>query len=449
MPDHVGRNMRAVLAGTFDLRESFGIADSVFADGYARPPVSIGDIGVSNPLGWGTIFSIDADDAILKNWRVVARQQLDREAMQDSLGWSGGSKRRFARFKERLALLLEGHPVEHCDLTLYSIGVVYMQLHFRPGVPHPYVEGFLNCFEFAGYTSSVSQDLYELAATHRRRALRGEGGLLRDLTKRMPPERVVDAKGYEESRQFQYFRHLLLCIDPGDKPVVPRLLANIDDPVEPLRFELHGTLHYSSGLYVFESKGLDGSEDTATMTVNAQRILVDIEIAHVFEGICDAFSGLILEAIRTQVNAYSADAPNSLEPQRLNRLRALALAVVNLTQFELVTPTEEDQNFFKRFEAEARLGKKHSLIAGAVEVLYSVQVAEEQERVSRRASRFGKVATLLTSLTLISVIVDSYNFVREDQQILPALILRAVTLTLLLMLIVMLALRMGKDEPSR
>ncbi len=161
---------------------------------------------------------------------------------------------------------------------------------------------------------------------------------------------------------------------------------------------------------MFEAKGLHTGADDPTMMREAERILADIEVTHVFAGVCNAYSTLVLDAIRKQVDAYSEGLAYRADPQKLNRLRATSLAVVNLTRYDLISVTEEDQKYFDAFEAEEKLQEKHTQITDGVDVLYNVQAADEQDAARRRSDLINVVLLALTSLTLVSVLADSYNF---------------------------------------
>jgi len=294
-------------------------------------------------------------------------------------------------------------------------------------------DGLLNCFEFAGYTPQVSADLRGAATTHWNRAAKVAHGPLEELTRRPAASIRTDDEGYQESTQFTYFRHVVLGIDPGDEAAVDEMVNGMTDRVTPVDFELHGCLHHSSGLFVFEAKGLRTGADATTMMSDAERILADIGVTHVFAGVCSAYSAFVLDAICRQVDAYSGAASDRADPQRLNRLRAMSLAVVNLTRYDLISMTEEDQKYFAAFEAEEKLGEKHEQIAGGVDVLYNVQAADEQDAVRRRSDLINAVLLALTSLTLISVLADSYDFIGGQEPLLHELVLRAVVLVLMLL----------------
>jgi hypothetical protein len=143
-----------------------------------------------------------------------------------------------------------------------------------------------------------------------------------------------------------------------------------------------------------------------------------IKIAHVFLGTLEAFERLFQGEIRDQVDGYVRKAVGGRDPQELNRLRTLALAVVNLTNVNLVTPTDEDQAYFAAFDEDAHIRQRQDLITKACETLYNVQVADIQDEDTRRQNILNMILFLLTSLTLVSVTADAYNFVREQQDLL-------------------------------
>lgn len=437
--------MRPLLVSTFDLGASFGIADSAFAEDCRRPAASLGDVGIDSPLGWGSTIVLEPAGPVLARWRSEALLQVRRLADEENLGWSEKSGEPLETYLARMLALVADHPVEHCALTIYSVGVVYVQVRFGPGLPVDSCEGFLNCFEYAGYTPPVSADLMTEATAHRDRAAKVAHGPLEELTRRPAATVRTDADGYQESNQFTYFRHVVLGIDPGDEAALDALVEGMTDAKQPVDFELHGRLHHSSGLFVFEAKGLRTGADAATMMRDAQRILADIEVTHVFAGVCNAYSTFVLDAIRRQVDAYGGAASDNADPQRLNRLRALSLAVVNLTRYDLISVTEEDQKYFAAFEDEEKLKEKHAQITGGVEVLYSVQAADEQDASRRRSDFFNVVILALTSMTLISVLADSYNFVGGTEPLLRELVLRAVTLSLLLLSLAVVLFRVIRN----
>lgn len=441
--------MRPLLVSTFDLGASFGIADTAFEERYVRRAASLGDVGIESPLGWGSTLALEPGGSVMTQWRSEAQDQVRRLVEEEAIGWSADRDGPLDAFVSRLSEFVATHPVQRCTLTLYSVGVVYVDLRFGAGIPVGFCEGFLNCFEFAGYTPHISAALRTAAVNHREEAALAPHGPLAALTERPAPEITIDEKQYRESTQFGYFRHVVLCVDPGDHAAVERLFEGGNDEVTKIEFELHGCLHHSSGLFVFESKDLRDGGDAETMMRDAARILADIEVTHVFAGVCNAYSTIVVDAINKQVDAYSGAKSDRADPQRLNRLRAMSLAVVNLTRYELVTVTAEDQKYFAAFEAEEKLDDKKAQITGGVEVLYNVQDADQQERTRQRDNALNMVFLALTSLTLISVLADSYNFVGGTQPLLSALVVRAITLVLLLLLLGIVVFRLIRTVNKR
>ncbi len=233
--------MRPLLVSTFDLGSSFGIADSAFEEDFRRPAASLGEVGIDNPLGWGSTLVLEPSGPVLSRWRLEAQYQVHRLAGEEALGWSADIDGPLSAFETRMAELVAGHPVERCALTVYSVGVVYVHLRFSPSLPVRYCDGLLNCFEFAGYTPQVSADLLAAATSHRDRAAKVTHGPLEELTRRPIAAIRTDAENYQESTQFTYFRHVVLGIDPGDRAAVDALVGDMTpDRVTSLEFELTG-----------------------------------------------------------------------------------------------------------------------------------------------------------------------------------------------------------------
>jgi len=63
------------------------------------------------------------------------------------------------------------------------------------------------------------------------------------------------------------------------------------------------------------------------------------------------------------------------------------------------------------FEKAANIGKKQSFIQEACEILYNVQEAEFQRQQDMRDRILAYFLAGLTSLTLVSVLTESYNFI--------------------------------------
>jgi hypothetical protein len=127
-------------------------------------------------------------------------------------------------------------------------------------------------------------------------------------------------------------------------------------------------------------------------------------------------------------------------PEELNRLRTLALAVVNVTQFNLVAQADEDRAYFAKFAAASDIDTHHRLIQDACELLHNVQLAQRQHEDARRQKLLNAVLLLLTSLTLVSVTVDGYSFIAGDGQLIPE---RSGRILALAALVLSLALTVG------
>ena len=118
-----------------------------------------------------------------------------------------------------------------------------------------------------------------------------------------------------------------------------------------------------------------------------------------------------------QVAGYVSGTALGRGPEELNRLRTLALAVVNVTQFNLVAQADEDRAYFAKFAAASDIDTHHRLIQDACELLHNVQLAQRQHEDARRQKLLNAVVLLLTSLTLVSVTVDGYSFIAGDASV--------------------------------
>jgi hypothetical protein len=86
----------------------------------------------------------------------------------------------------------------------------------------------------------------------------------------------------------------------------------------------------------------------------------------------------------------------------------------------------------------------------ATETLYNVQVAETQSREVRRQGVLNAILLLLTSFTLISVTADAYNFVRDQEVMIPERLDRVLVLSeFVLALALLLAIAVYVTWPSR
>jgi hypothetical protein len=450
--------MRPVLIGCFDLGQSFGLDDAVFDPPSLAPDLDISLVGWSNPLGRGVLVDLLADRGdLVELWRGAAKAQVKRPEFET--GWSEEAGMDRAVYDRMLEDSIARHEIRVCQLWIYSIGTVFTHLELAPRLPDDQVSGVLRCFEFAAYTVPVSTPLYTLSRQRAAQAA-GKGGVgLARLSQRKPPATMRDSRGYEESRLFSSFTNVLRCVDEGDAENLPRLAEawhlQAGDVVE---FEYHGRLHYSWSTCLLEPRYALPTSATAgqhrdTPEEQLLRMFACIQLAHVFLGACEAMTQLFIGEMHDQAGGYAAGTAPGRSASDLNRLRTLALAVNTLTTFSLVTPTSEDQSYFAKFEADAQIARHHQLVADACDILYNVQVAEQQAVDARRQFVLNTVVLLLTALTLISVLISGYDFVRAGEQLLSPKLERIelflLSVILLSVLVVLIAWRYQPGHRSR
>jgi hypothetical protein len=411
--------MRAGLVGYFDIGESYGLGDDVFPESERQREPDIGLVGINFPLGQGLLLdALEDAPAAVARWRAEAVKQVTRPEMET--GWSEDLGVSRPEFDRTLETLIASHAIARCRLSIHAVGTVYTELQFAGGIELTYVEGVLSCFEFAAYTPAVADTLLAVARRRVASALGPKLTGLAELSRRDLPEVRTDRKGYAERMLFSSFTNVIACVDDGDDRLLPAVTEAMDlDDGEPIDFEYHGRLHFGWATCVLEPKKLNGWEDEPeasryTPEQQIERMEADIRVAHVFLGTTEAFTRLFVNEIHEQVGGYVAKKPAGRSPQELNRLRTLALAVVNLTDFDQVVPTSEDQAYFSAFKLHADIEDKHKAIQDATEVLYNVQVAETQGEESKRQRMLNVIVLLLTSLTIISVTADAYDFIRAE-----------------------------------
>jgi hypothetical protein len=427
--------LRAALVSYFDMGQSYGITDDRFETGYVNPKPDIGLVGIQNPLGQGCSVSLlESSDELVSQWRQEAARQAFRPEME--IGWSSDFTESRNEFQQRLANLIEDHPVSICELTVYSIGTVFLRLEFGSGVDLRFLHGLLACWEFAAYRPSIADllrgralQLVDAAASHAPREFL-------ELTSRPVPKPERDLQGYEEVQILTSFTSIISLVDDGDKTQLEQLLDALKLDLADMKeidFEHHGMMHYNWATCILTPRG----SPEWTYEQELSRPLECIRIAHVAQGACEAFLKLFEAEIKAQVEDYVKEKHSGRTAQDLNRLRTLALAVVNLTNLDRVTPSDEDQEYFHKFASDAGLEDTRRLISEACDMLYNVQDAETQFEQSRRDNVLNAVVALLASLTLISVTADAYNFVRDQESIISGRVERA---QLLLEFVIALAL---------
>lgn len=441
--------MRAGLVGYFDLGSSVGVTDAALRHDLRQPMPEIGMVGLLNPLGQGTGVDL-LGSPTLGLWRDGAVAQIRREEME--LGWSEDwTDLPQAEFLDQLESLIRSHPVTKFQLTVYALGTVYVTFELGSGIPLRLTHAVLACFEYAAYRPDVSDALLAAADSRLREADTARRNKLVTLTRRPKATVSTDANGYTESSLFSSFTGVYRCVDPEDGPLRDEILATTGfDSTEPISFEYHGLLYYDwSACLLWPRPGA-----SAPLNEEFLRMLECIRIAHTSLGICEALLRLTKDETNAQVEQYVSRDREARSVEDLNQLRTFALAVVNLTKMIRVTQTAEDRSYFERFAADAHLDQMQQSIVDAVEVLFNVQTAAAETRQARREQILNVVVIALASLTLISVSVDAYNFVREDQPLIAdrlerTLLLGELVLALALLFLVPWLLSVGRRRRFR
>jgi hypothetical protein len=455
--------MEYSLQAYFDIGVSFGLGDAVFVKSASHVNVpDILKIGIRNPLGLGIQYRVDEHNPeVIAEWRRHARSKVDNPEMDlgydDSLRGGATKAPEFETFRQDLRNLIEVHPIALCELTIYAIGVVFMRLDLSRGIPVYLIQGVSHCFEYAAYLEPVSMALLNVAKRAVDNALerpprkwwrRDVDVGIQGLSKRPDPETQTDERGYKESKLFTGFTHVAMCVDEGDnveeiKRRIQPIKGDTNEPdSETLVFEYHGKIHFNWAACVLEPKSFDDPYETPRQQI--QRMLLCIQIAHTFQGACDAFERLFFHETIHQADGYIKGKPVGRNHVELNRLRTLALAVVSLTNFAPVAAAEEDQSYFKAYNKNAKLDDMHELILTRSDILLNVQQAEAEEERARRELYLNTVVLMLTGFTLLSVLADTYGFIRGEERWFQAVVDRAKILAGIVLMLVVTLFSLGK-----
>jgi len=412
--------MRLALLSFFDVGESYGLDDRAFREDRLSPGYEIGNVGITNPLGRGiTVDAQSEHPELVAKWRSLAVGQVDRPDME--LGGTG------EEFTSVLKTILEAHDFTAVHITVHAVGVAVLRLEMSPGLPLRFLHGVGACIEFAAYTPDISQRLMDLSRAAAVGALRDpQMNRLPALTRRTPPCEAIDAHGISESTLLTKagFTTLALLVDPGDERLEEDVSSHLGIPQDApmVEYEYHGTLRYTWASCLLRARSLETwqgrqAADADDPRVEVLRMVANAEIAHSFLAACEALAVLFREEMSAQVGGYAVGRRAGRDPEELNRLRSLALAVATVTDVDLITPTEEDRSYFAVFNKEANLGQRQAFLQSACEILYNVQQAEVQGEQAQRDRLLGYILAGLTTFTVVSVAADAYNFVRENEPI--------------------------------
>jgi hypothetical protein len=397
------------------------LGDDSFRSERLAAGYDLGEVGIANPLGRGVLVNLQKDyPDLVGKWKKASLSQVDRPESEIGYDSDAGSTR--AQFGDRLKAAIS-QSIPNCRIVVLAVGVALLRLEFSEGIPVDLMRGVSRCYEYAAYTPDISVSLQSAAQQTARDSVRDmKRNRLIELTSRRKATISRDSKGYEESSLLTTagFTNVLIFVDVGDHEIADQAARSFElgDPApdEVIDFEFHGSLRFGWATCLVQARRLQewtGKIETGQEAPEQAvgRMLACIEIAHTFLGSCEAFTALFNAEMHAQVGGYAWATLGGRRSHDLNRLRTLALTLVTLTNFDRVTPEEEDQQYFGLFEKAANIGKKQSFIQEACEILYNVQEAEFQWQQDRRDRILAYFLAGLTSLTLVSVLTESYSFV--------------------------------------
>lgn len=420
----------------FDVGASYGIQDEEFPPEHRNEPPLIFQVGIRNPLGVGIGCKMnETNPALIASWRQSATAVVGRRGVQ--LGWTPDLRSSEGDFKDELTKLIENHPITCCELTIFGVGTALLWLEFAAGIEVKYLRGMYACFELAAYTETISGGIRGIAHNRVCQTVINKENQLASLSKRPEPQIEKDAENYLEIKLLTAFTGLHLCVDKGDDKLLSDILRTMQmDKKSRIDFDYNGSLYFGWAHCVLLAKDLSGEPDYSRLQI--ERMIESIKIAHTFLGTCESLEKLLLSEISSQVSNSVAENGKLRDARELNRLRTLALTIVSLTDFRMVTASDEDQKYFALFEQHAYVESRNKANQNRCDILFSIQLAETEAEQTEKDRRLGYLLAFIAGLTLVSVLADSYNFYKGEEKDLISTFWRGFTLCALFLTVLIL-----------
>jgi len=412
--------MRLSLQGYFDLGASFGLGDTS----------QVANLVINDPCGGAELLDLKGTE-IEQLWRRGARNKVNDPELhfgfQRTSSTLEESEEEFVRFKRELADCIEKQRSELFYLSIHPVGTVFVRLDLASGVPAKFVQGILQCYEWAAYEPEMSECLWREA----RKAVERTHALDEDHLWKISARRPVSMKTDEEKEGKRLkadwftllpsFMCIALCVDQDDDAeAIKRTLRDYKKIAEPIEFEYLGKLHFGWYSSLLEPSKLPAPAKTPEQALERMGRMVEcIRIAIVFLGTCEALRNLFSNHGLLQMGGSvpmvrtdgSDDKPlEALNWRNLNHLRSLATAVTGRLNYYFVSAADEDQQFFKLWEQYAQIESRKRWILEQCELLYSVEVANAEEARKKREMKLNTTIFAFTALTVVSVVADAHHF---------------------------------------
>lgn len=385
--------MKLTLLASVDLGISFGVDDTVFEK--VRAPALFGragtvgrgvPIGVTLPLGTGLEHDL-TDTPLAAAWQRAAEAVAAREhpALLPAIA------------RTRWAAL---------HVRVFAIGLATIEITLHVDAPAASAIRVFQAYEYGGYDAPSVLLVPELVAflhafagraisTSRRRRLEDIAPF--DL---LPGFQCVLAPGdaSDEGAGGDAVDELVTVAQVYERQLPFRRLV-LDDGV------VH--LGWASAVYL------------PTPQADEPRTYFLLELCQLYYGVCEGFDRMLAARMSESVRGQLGDREATLEPRQLNELRTLAMAVVRLTSLDVVSNNISDLALLDAFDTMAKLAARQARIQSSAEIFFAVQQELGREASAQRERKVGLLVLLLTAVSVVGVVADSWGLVDYDNTVLP------------------------------
>lgn len=209
-----------------------------------------------------------------------------------------------------------------------------------------------------------------------------------------------------------------------DLEMVKQAMRSVQDAKDykRLKFDYHGTMHFGWAACLMEPRPAGEQQDDPE--VEMEGALDCLQTALVFLGTREAFERLFETEALQQAKVFILGMQPNRTERELNRLRVLALGMLDRTRYLSVSASDEVQKCFQKFESHAKLNEIGEHIESRCQILHDIRVDETLAKEQSRGRFLNLIVLILSGLTILSVASDGYNFIRNQEDLIPILLTR-------------------------
>ena len=447
--------MKIIALGTFDIRYSFGLDDSVLKNAAIDNLENLDGLNITfpdgksgfyvdNPLGQGITIKIPANHSLLSKWKnALNRIELDT-LIKQSL-YELPTDNDLNLIKTQLAASLKNMEIE-VEINILAIGVASItcvcnyQTKNRDDIEAFIVMLLYFALEYSAYFADISNEVKDIID----KFLKDIGiadSEIKEITKRNGPSETTSPldSSIKSNNFFSSFTFVmeLNSIDDHEVKIASMALIELSPsiPDEDYKIDVVGDKKETNSKDPNKIKDFKiGTDGMIRYGYAAISIEPDKKYPEMFEPL-ELFNYIRIaaiqnEAVRTIDNLISdrlaefvnldikSKSDNKLEKddvtfKEIALVRAIALSIVDRATFHRVTLLKDIERFLNRFSKDANVKEYQNAILRNSQSLYEVtrdMLEEKREERARVEEERAKIVQIIlggiTALTVVSVASD-------------------------------------------